>query len=92
MYIATQLGVLVYVKRNIKVVTKYALKNYNKDRDIEGSKSNSKDRNKDNGKDNNKDNRKDKEFQDKIDVDLDKPIIKAQLKEQDLLVASKLEF
>ena len=77
-YIATQLGILVYIKRNIKVITKCALKNYNKNRDIKASESSNKDSTKDNGKDNskdnNKDNRKDKEFQDKIDLDLDKPV------------------
>ena len=55
------------------MVTKYALKNYNKDRDVEGSESNGKDSSEDDGEDNNKDNGKDKEFQDKIDIDLDKP-------------------
>jgi len=60
------------------VVTKCALKNYNKDRDIEASESSSEDSGEDNGEDNgkdaDKDNRKDEEFQDKIDIDLDKPV------------------
>ena len=60
------------------MVTKCALKNYNKDRDIEAGKNSGKDSTKDdgkdNGKDNNKNNGKDKEFQDKMDVDLDKPV------------------
>jgi len=59
-------------------VTKYTFENYNEDRDVEAGKSNSKDSGKDDGKDdgedNNKDDGKDKEFQDKIDVDLDKLI------------------
>ena len=44
------------------MVTKCALKNYNKDRDIEAGKSSSKDSSEDNGEDNGKDNRKDEEF------------------------------
>jgi len=56
------------------VVTKYALENYNKDRDVEGSESNSEDSSEDDGEDDNKDNGKDKEFQDKMDVDLDEPV------------------
>jgi len=55
-------------------VTKYTLKNYNKDRDVEASESSSKNSSEDNNKDNDKDNKKDKEFQDKMDVDLDKPV------------------
>jgi len=55
----------------MKVVTKCALKNYNKDRDVEAGESNDKDSSEDDGKNNNKDNKEDKEFQDKIDVDLD---------------------
>ena len=60
------------------MVTKYAFKNYNEDRDIEAGESSGEDSTKgdgkDNGEDNNKDNRKDEEFQDKIDIDLDKPV------------------
>jgi len=56
------------------VVTKYALKNYNKDRDIEASESSSKDSSKDNNEDNNKNNGKDEEFHNKMDIDLDKPV------------------
>jgi len=73
-YTVTQPGALVYVKRNVKVVTKCALKNYNEDRDIEAGKSNSKDSSEDDNKDDNKDDRKDKEFQNKMDVDLDEPV------------------
>ena len=73
-YTATRLGVLVYIKRNVKVVTKCALKNYNKDKDVEASKSDSKNSSKDNGEDDNKDNKKNKEFQDKIDINLDKVV------------------
>ena len=73
-YIATQPSTLVYVKRNIKVVTKYTLENYNEDRDMEAGRSNNKNSSENNGEDNNKDDRKDKEFQDKINVDLDKVV------------------
>ena len=73
-YTATWPGVLVYIKRNVKVVTKCALKNYNKDKDVEANKSDSKNSSKDNGEDDNKDNRKNKEFQDKIDINLDKVV------------------
>ena len=44
------------------------------DRDVEAGKSSSKDNSKGNSENNNKHNKKDKEFQDKINVDLDKPI------------------
>ena len=73
-YTATRLGVLVYIKRNVKVVTKCAFKNHNKDKDVEASKSDSKNSSKDNGEDNNKDNRKNKEFQNKIDINLNKVV------------------
>jgi len=56
------------------VVTKCAFKNYNEDRDVEASKSSSEDSSEDNDKDNNKDDKKGEGFQDKIDVDLDKPV------------------
>ena len=48
------------------MVTKYAFKNYNEDKDVEAGKSNGEDSGKDNGEDNskddNKDDGKDKEF------------------------------
>ena len=60
------------------MVTKCIFEDYNEDRDIKASKSNNKNSSKDNGEDdnknNNKDNKKNKEFQDKIDIDLDKLI------------------
>jgi len=75
------------------VVTKCALENYNKDRDVEASESNGKDSGEDNGEnnseDNDKNNKKDEEFQDKIDIDLDKLVKTLYYKHITLILLQK---
>ena len=90
-YTATRPGALVYVKRNVKVVTKCALENYNEDRDVETSESNDEDSSEDDGEDDDKDDREDKEFQDKMDVDLDELVETLCYKHVTLILLRKPE-
>ena len=56
------------------MVTECAFENYNEDGDVEAGESSGEDSSEDSGEDDNKDDGKDEEFQDKMDVDLDKPV------------------